>query len=62
MRWLLHIYRLMTQPSGKNRLLGFGDRNWQVIYEDGKSIPMFYDVACDYAEMYNGKVVKYKKD
>ena len=61
-KFLLHVWRLTFEPSGKERLLCFGNPKWQVIYNDGnKSIPMHYDVACDYADMFGGKVVKYQR-
>jgi hypothetical protein len=62
MKWLLHIFRKLTQPSGAGRLLGFGDPKWQVHYSDGnKSRPMHYDVACDYASMFGGEVKRIRK-
>lgn len=50
----------MTQPSGRNRLRGMVG-GWQVVYADGVSQSMAYDVACDYAKMFGGKVRRYKR-
>jgi hypothetical protein len=57
---LLHWWRLLTEPSGKHTTFIIAGR-WQAAYPDGKkSMPMAYDVACDYAEIYGGKVIRYK--
>ncbi len=54
---LLHWWRLLTEPSGSGRLFGgWQPQRWRVIYGEGKSIPMAYDTACSYAEMFDGKV------
>jgi hypothetical protein len=60
---LIHFWRLWNEPSGHGRLLGTRDWNWQVEYNDGEvSIPMAYDIACEYASMFGGKVVKIIKE
>lgn len=54
---LLHCWRLIVEPSGRNCLFGVSmPRRWRVKYRDGYSQPMAYDVACDYAEIFNGTV------
>lgn len=54
---LLHCWRLLVEPSGHNCLFGVSmPRRWRVKYRDGYSQPMAYDVACDYAAMFNGTV------
>lgn len=63
MNTLLHWWRLLVEPSGKGRLRGFGPRRWKVDYTDGgKSVPMGYDEACDYAKMFGGNVVRHYGD
>lgn len=56
---LLHWWRLLTQPSGKGRLVG-AVGGWQVVYPDGSlSRPLAYDVACDYAAIFGGEVRRF---
>lgn len=62
---LIHRWRLLVEPSGKGRLQGFGPERWRVRYapctenpEGGVSHALAYDVACDYAEMWGGTVVR----
>ena len=55
LRMLLHWWRLAIEPSGYERLLTSGGR-WRVRYAYGASQPMHYDMACDYAKMFNGTV------
>ena len=57
------IWYKMTEPTGSGRLFGGGmPKNFYVIYnEGGKSIPMAYDTACSYAEMFGGVVQKVEK-
>lgn len=64
---LLHYWRLLTEPSGKDRLRGFGPKRWRVRYKPceldpkgGLSEAMAYDVACDYAAIFNGTVERAK--
>ena len=62
MRTLLHWWRLLTEPSGRGRLRGFGPKRWRVRYSDGNvSTGMGYDVACDYASMFGGSVERNRK-
>ena len=56
---LLHWWRLLVEPSGKGRLRGFGPTRWQVRYTDGGlSQGMAYDVACGYAAIFGGEVIR----
>lgn len=58
---LLHIWRIATEQSGAGWPIGLrNDWKWQVVHKDGVSIPMAYDVACDYATFFNGNVEKIK--
>jgi hypothetical protein len=59
---LLHWWRLLTEPSGRGRVQSMGPRRWFVRYPDGKmTVPLAYDIACDYAEMWGGEVKRYKE-
>lgn len=61
MKKLLHWWRLLTEPSGLGRLQAVVDNRWYVQYRDGgKTVGMCYDVACNYAELFGGEVLKYK--
>lgn len=56
----LHWWRMLTEPSGAGRLHGFGPCGWTVQYDDGTiRQPCAYDVACDYADMFGGTVIRY---
>lgn len=71
MNKLLHWWRLLVEPSGHGRLMAMQPKRWQVVYPEaiefgmkmpgGVSIPMAYDVACDYAGLFGGTVRKYVK-
>ena len=54
-RWKHWWYKL-TEPTGHGRLFAMGPKRFVVQYREGRSIPMAYDVACDYAEMFDGTV------
>jgi hypothetical protein len=59
---ILHIWRSLFAPKHDSYLFGFHKGGFQVIYNDGnKSIEMPYLTACDYAEVFGGKVVKYSR-
>lgn len=59
---ILHLWRLLVQPSGKDHNFIVSGR-WRVRYNKKYvSIPMCYDVACDYAKMFNGKVEKTNRE
>lgn len=60
---LLHWWRLLIEPGGKNlaTFLNMPQR-WRVIYPSGeKSFPMAYDVACVYRDLFGGRIVRYRK-
>lgn len=58
---LIHLWRLLVEPSGKDRIFCFQPKRWQVVYPCGnKSIPMAYDVACDYRDLFGGTVIRYQ--
>lgn len=62
MKKLLHWWRLLTEPSGKGRLTVCQPKRWVVHYKDGNfTVPMAYDIACDYTEMWDGEVKRYEK-
>lgn len=62
MKTLLHWWRLWTEPSGYGRLHAMQPKRWYVQYHDGtKTIPMAYDVAFGYADMFGGEVKRYKE-
>jgi hypothetical protein len=62
MNKLLHYWRLLTEPSGRGRLQTVTARRWYVQYRDGnKTVPLCYNVACDYAEMWGGEVKRFKE-
>lgn len=57
---LLHWWRLRVERSGKDRMLFAQPRDWRVRYNDGgRTAPMAYDTACDYAEMFGGRVERF---
>lgn len=54
---LLHTWRMLVEPSGINRIFAFQPRRWRVIYPDGaRSIPMAYDSACSYRDIFGGTI------
>jgi hypothetical protein len=62
MKYLLHLWRLLVEPSGKGRLQAVAAKRWVVHYHDGNvTVPLCYDVACDYAEMWGGEVKRSKE-
>lgn len=62
MKSLIHVLRLIFEPSGRNVMLMLQPQRWQVTYPDGKKSQGFaYDVACDYASIFGGTVNLYTK-
>lgn len=62
MKTLLHWWRLFVEPSSMSRLRGLGPKRWQVLYLDGcKTVPMGYDEACNYRNIFGGTVIRYVK-
>lgn len=59
-----HWWRILTEPSGMNRIRGFGAKRWYVVYRDGNhSVAMSYDEACNYAGLDdNGGTVYRQKE
>lgn len=62
---ITHYWRLLTEPSGHGRLQNSIKGRWQVRYPPDSNLPngavshpLPYDVACDYASMWNGVVEK----
>ena len=54
-RWILKFIDLF---EGGNELTQWGNGKWYVQYPDGKrSVTMYHHAACEYAEIFNGKVV-----
>lgn len=65
--WALpvHWFRLLVEERNDSF------SRWQVIYDHNKSallsagyrsLPMCYREACSYADVFGGKVVRYKRD
>jgi len=58
---LKHFIKLYFGLQGKNRCVAFNRAKgkYRVLYNDGvKSIPMCYDVAFDYSNIFGGSVIK----
>jgi hypothetical protein len=53
---IIHSIRLWFEPSSC-----IEEKKWRVKRHDRYSIPMAYDVACDYARMINGTIERVKK-
>lgn len=54
---------MLTEKSGRKHLIGSHKWKWRVRYPDGNvSIPMAYDVACDYTIIWGGTVEKVEKE
>lgn len=59
MKKLIHWFRLMFEPSGRDIPFYRQPKRFKLVYPDGQvSMPMAYDVACGYKEIYGGEVKK----